>query len=390
MAKQLPRTGHYPVTALSIGLLVLFTTLKALPSVAAPLQGAAQRHSFVAGEQTVLALQLNTCPVGEIPRNIMLIHGAVECARMEDRMWLHPLADPVVLAIPFPEALQRDFSLQFPVWLAEKGCPYVTFRLHSPEQMHRMGKQPNAWVGGALIGGTLACSRLDSGFGARSQPGRIAHDVRFRLQDRTRHMIAIQVRRGQARLYVDGQRVGMLPFRPGEPVAGMSLYFHRAFGTRVALPDAPALVGSMRLAIYRQAESAPEAERGLIDDLQAQRTAEGLKVVLSEALLFDVGDWHLKPRAAEVLSKVARLANLHRDGSIRIEGHTDSTGTAAFNDVLSELRAHVVALRLAQLGVAAQRLHAKGFGSRRPLLPNDTPAHRAANRRVEIILKTGR
>ncbi|RMG51099.1 MAG: OmpA family protein, partial [Gammaproteobacteria bacterium] len=88
--------------------------------------------------------------------------------------------------------------------------------------------------------------------------------------------------------------------------------------------------------------------------------------------------------AARTLDRLAQLAQV-RKGEIRIEGHTDNVGSPAFNRVLSELRAHVVALALARRGVKATRLQPRGWGDSRPVAPNDSAKNRAKNRRVEVI-----
>jgi len=352
---------------------------------AAEIEGGAERRGFTPGDVVVFATHLTECPVGEPAPDLALARGGYECARFKDRIWLRPLNSGTVVYAVFPKPVDGDFSLEFPVWLAEDGCAYVEFRLHHAQQMARFDDDSLAYADGAFIGGHLACSREKSGFGSRNSPGRVRFDIAARLQKDRIHRVAVQVRRGQVRFYLDGQRVGMRPYRPSEPIAGISFYFAKAYGTATPYADAPALVGDIRLATYSQAEAAPEAERDLIRDLGAEETPEGLKVTLSESILFDFGKWDFKPGARASLEKLARLARL-RKGTVRVEGHTDDIGSERFNLVLSELRAHVVALALARLGVDPKRLRPKGYGETRPVAPNDSDANRARNRRVEVIL----
>ncbi|RMD78334.1 MAG: OmpA family protein [Gammaproteobacteria bacterium] len=349
------------------------------------IQGGAERYRYEPGDQVLYQSHLADCPVGEYPPDWRLARGAFECARFRDRIWLRPLEAPTVLFLAFPRPLPPEFSLEFPVWVAEDGCPFVEFRLHTGDHLRRLAQDPNAYAGGALLGGHLSCEANPSAFGARDLPGELRFELRTRLAHGTMHRIAVQVRRGQARFYVDGRRVAHRPFRPGQRPAGLSLYFYKHFETSTPYADAPVLVGDLRVAGYSRPEAAPGPEQDLIRELGAQETPEGLKVTLGEALLFDLGDWHLKAGARPTLEKLARLAALRR-GTIRVEGHTDDRGPERFNQVLSELRAHVVALELARLGVDPKRLAVKGYGERRPLVPNDSEAHRARNRRVEVIL----
>jgi OmpA-OmpF porin, OOP family len=70
--------------------------------------------------------------------------------------------------------------------------------------------------------------------------------------------------------------------------------------------------------------------------------------------------------------------------SIEIQGHTDSTGVATFNQKLSEARAGSVKAYLTQKGVAPHRIATKGFGASLPVAPNNSEQGRALNRRVEV------
>jgi len=101
-------------------------------------------------------------------------------------------------------------------------------------------------------------------------------------------------------------------------------------------------------------------------------------------VLFDFNKATLKPESDAVLQQVAAL--MSRDAALRLEvqGHTDSVGSDAYNQPLSEARARSVVVWLSQHGVAANRLTARGYGKTRPIASNDNDAGRAQNRRVEI------
>ena len=70
--------------------------------------------------------------------------------------------------------------------------------------------------------------------------------------------------------------------------------------------------------------------------------------------------------------------------AVDITGHTDNDGDAPFNLDLSKRRAAAVKQYLASKGIAAQRMETEGFGGAKPVVPNDTPEHKARNRRIEF------
>ena len=86
---------------------------------------------------------------------------------------------------------------------------------------------------------------------------------------------------------------------------------------------------------------------------------------------------------------VDRLAQFMRDypeRSVRIEGHTDSAGSDAANQALSEQRADAVRESLIERGLEAERIATLGYGEARPIAGNETAAGRQQNRRVEIVV----
>ncbi len=92
----------------------------------------------------------------------------------------------------------------------------------------------------------------------------------------------------------------------------------------------------------------------------------------------------LKPEAKHILDSNLGLIADDPTLDLSIEGHTDIVGSDVYNMKLSERRAQSVYNYLLSKGVAAKRMRTVGFGRTRPLVPNDTPANRSLNRRVEI------
>ncbi len=114
-------------------------------------------------------------------------------------------------------------------------------------------------------------------------------------------------------------------------------------------------------------------------------TPRGLQVNMGD-VLFDTGKFNLRMPAQLGLAKLSGIVLSHPGLKLAIEGYTDTTGTAAFNQTLSEQRANAVRDYLVQQGLDAGTVTAQGFGPANPVASNDTPQGRQQNRRVEIII----
>jgi len=119
--------------------------------------------------------------------------------------------------------------------------------------------------------------------------------------------------------------------------------------------------------------------------LQTRDTARGLIVNMSD-VLFDTGQYSLKPGAREKLAKVAGIILGHPGLKIAVEGHTDSVGGDEYNLKLSENRANSVRAYLVSQSIDPAAVTAKGFGKTMPVADNSTAAGRQVNRRVELVV----
>jgi outer membrane protein OmpA-like peptidoglycan-associated protein len=122
--------------------------------------------------------------------------------------------------------------------------------------------------------------------------------------------------------------------------------------------------------------------------METRKGARGLVAALS-GVNFETNKATLKPMAREKLSKLSGvLLGFPSEYKLEIEGHTDSTGTDAYNQMLSQSRAESVRNFLVEQGIPAERIPStQGFGRTRPIAPNDTRANREKNRRVDIVIE---
>lgn len=149
-----------------------------------------------------------------------------------------------------------------------------------------------------------------------------------------------------------------------------------------------AQAAAQRAARARQHAQAMEERaaklRDELADLQAQQTSRGI-VVRLEDILFATDQAKLKPGAARTLDKVATVLKEDPQLQVLIEGHTDSRGTAAYNQALSARRAAAVQEALLARGVESSRMRAIGRGESTPIASNQNAGGRLENRRVELI-----
>jgi len=139
-----------------------------------------------------------------------------------------------------------------------------------------------------------------------------------------------------------------------------------------------------------QADSEKTAMRAqlevrLNEILETRDSARGLIVSMSD-VLFDTGQFSLKPGAREKLAKVAGILIAYPGLNIAVGGYTDNVGGDDMNQTLSENRAGAVRDYLVQEGVTANSVTAKGFGNSSPVASNDNSAGRQENRRVELVV----
>jgi outer membrane protein OmpA-like peptidoglycan-associated protein len=127
--------------------------------------------------------------------------------------------------------------------------------------------------------------------------------------------------------------------------------------------------------------------RAKLPDAVLNRRGEGMEVTLPSDLLFDSGSAGVKPGAMQSLATAAGIFNRFPDTLITVEGHTDSTGTAAGNQELSEKRARSVFTVLVRNGVHALRISMRGYGDRFPVADNAKPDGQRSNRRVQMKIR---
>ena len=134
-----------------------------------------------------------------------------------------------------------------------------------------------------------------------------------------------------------------------------------------------------------------ERELRQIDGVNVTRTSEDeLKVTVRNEVLFDFNSAGLRSSSRDSLREMAGVFEKYRDTRISVQGHTDSVGSASYNERLSERRAASVERYLEDIGVSSSRVEGIGYGESQPRASNATASGRQKNRRVEIHVRANR
>jgi len=144
---------------------------------------------------------------------------------------------------------------------------------------------------------------------------------------------------------------------------------------------------SMRQAIGASEAASIRRDQEVLAEAKAdsaKKSVDVLTVTFKSDYLFAVNSSTLLPGAYDELERVSKVLMQYPETNIRIAGHTDSTGSADYNQKLSERRAEAVKNALVGMGVNPSRLTTIGYGKAKPIAENNTEAGRQQNRRVEV------
>lgn len=118
----------------------------------------------------------------------------------------------------------------------------------------------------------------------------------------------------------------------------------------------------------------------------AAMTDRGIMVSFDSDVLFPLNSSYLTDIAKAEIDKLVNLLADYPDANLIVDGHTDATGTAEYNQWLSEKRAESVKNYITNHGIEARRITTNGFGQAKPVAPNTTKEGRQQNRRVEVTI----
>ncbi len=329
------------------------------------------KYDFIPGEKVIFYDDFSQDAVGDFPA-LWNTNGSAEVVttNLYPGNWMKFVMDECVWTdglLKLPENYTIEYDIIPIGGLEGEGMSGWHMRL-------MQAKNVNAWDGGSapgqggfqfqveyfgrpgystwLYGDACAAAKL-SGFVE-------GEDKKQKMNQK--YHIAIWVQKTRVRLYQDQNKIIDLP---------------RAFPTGCVKPDrirfeyGAAMISNVRIAV-----GAP--------DMRNKLMTEGK--LITYGIYFDVNKDVVKPESYGTLKEIAAILNEVPDVKVKIVGHTDADGADAANLDLSKRRAASVKNELVKsFGVNGDRLVTDGAGEGQPVAPNDTPANKALNRRVEFI-----
>jgi outer membrane protein OmpA-like peptidoglycan-associated protein len=169
--------------------------------------------------------------------------------------------------------------------------------------------------------------------------------------------------------------------------AAMGAVIGRASGnTALGTIIGAAVGGTAGVLIGKKMDKQAEEIKNQVPNAKVERVGEGIEVEFESKVLFDFDQSGLKAAAKTSLNDLATILKKYPDTNIEIQGHTDSKGSDAYNEALSQRRANAVMIYLIDRGIPNSRMNPRAMGEKYPKYTNDTEEGRAQNRRVEFLI----
>jgi outer membrane protein OmpA-like peptidoglycan-associated protein len=316
-----------------------------------PGEGVWANYDFVPGQRVLFADDFGDEYVGDFPRRLDYTKGNVEVVEWEGRRLLRGTGGDR-FAIPLGEPLPDRFTVEFDIHdpATEGGTKIYFGEVERPSDYEGPYVNIGSWRGSGVW---------------QQGVGQVSTNAVEQLEEEV-VPIRIAVDGGYVKVYAAEQRIANVP----QADLGRADAITFVLASRA---DRPIYLGDLRVA------------EGGRDRVYERLTADGRYV--TRGILFDTGSATIRPESTPTLKGIARALGQDADLRLRIEGHTDNTGSADANLELSERRAAAVRDYLVQQEkIDAGRLEAAGMGQTAPVADNATPEGRQTNRRVELVV----
>jgi OmpA-OmpF porin, OOP family len=324
-------------------------------------EGAWANYDFVPGDRLLFAEDFTADRVGNFPRRLDFVDGAMELVEMQGGRFLRATSDArfeIVLPERLPERFTMEFDAHLPHWWHQV---YVAFG--EPDGGYRTARTAYNQLDRYALSYVQLSRQFEAG--VRGEGGGEALAAYAPLVERI-VPVRIMADGTYVKVFLDERRVANVP--------NANLGRSTRIGVFIAgevHEDRPVFLGN-----FRVAAGGPS----LYDALEADGR------VTTQGILFDSGSDRIRPESTPTLVEIGRMLEQHGSLRLRIEGHTDSTGDAGTNQQLSEQRAAAVRAYLVERHrIDGGRLEAVGMGQSEPADTNVTPEGRQNNRRVVLV-----
>ncbi|MFN3420659.1 MAG: hypothetical protein ACK40X_02900 [Armatimonadota bacterium] len=352
--------------------------------------GGAEQAKFEPGDVTLFAEDFSSVPIGEPSPNFKLTRGTYEIAQFQGKKWIRPLDKGLGLTKPL--RLPDEFSLEFVFYAFKDGGPWARVYLLSARGVTEWSGEDGERFVELEVGREHENDYVK--LRAAEKPTFYPKEIALqRLKADQTHQISLQVRRGQLRLFVDGQRVAVIPFQPENPIEGLGFYWGVNYLSPTPYRDSPVLLTNFRIATYSKREVAPgkggssqlllimdktklEEKHPLREALKkfgAVEVGRGWWLPLPAEPFEEPGTWQVKLdiKAAEQWSKalkeiLSQAKQLQPDAHLLVEGFAPEVAEAKEKPTefwgrqlefwLAGLRARALAFWLVQCGFEPEDL----------------------------------
>ena len=322
------------------------------------------KSDFVPGDEIFFDDDLVDEQMGEFPSQWDLLEGSVDVAAIEGvkAIAFEPGGFIAPLMKDMADYLPEVFTLEFDFWINDKeGTLDQEYKLFFSDDKtyHPSDRLIQLKFGNvSRQKGAMAWT-----YKTPSDESRDGEGV-FEIKEHAWHHLSLSFNKRAFKAYVNGTRIANIP-----NAAAPKTFAVYASDWGGITP------GTIAITNIRMAKGAvPLYDRML---------TEGK--FISYGITFDVAKATIKPESYSELNRIVTLMKENPDLKFSVEGHTDSTGSAASNQTLSEQRSQAVLDKLAGMGIDESRLSASGKGQTSPIADNATDEGRAKNRRVEFV-----
>ncbi|MHC1739455.1 MAG: OmpA family protein [Ignavibacteriaceae bacterium] len=321
------------------------------------------KYDFVPGDIVIFEDNLEGEKNGEFPSKWDLTKGNIEVATFNEENVIYFIKCNTnggggivpLLKNSSEDYLPEEFTVEFDAFF-ESASSYTLYLTDYKNQkkLDKTTPQNDKWL--RFNQNSARGDNINTGY----YPGTSGKDIK--AINSWRHF-AISFNKRALKVYLDDARVINIPNLGYEPT-GITLGFHNPGG------NSKGYVKNIRIA------------KGAVP-LYDKFLTNGR--IVTNGIKFDINKSTIKPESYGVINEIVKILKENPDLRFSVEGHTDNDGDEKANQKLSEERSKSVIVKMVELGIASDRLTAKGFGESKPIDSNLTSEGKANNRRVEFV-----